>query len=111
MPSRLSADDRQRAHVERMLARARKRSRQALKIVAKWEDKLAELNREVVRTTQPRLWQEEQPHSIEESQLVASGALKMPKEAMDWDAFSLTPAGKVSREIAIEAALESRGDR
>lgn len=74
MPPRLSADERRRAHVERMLARARKRSHQAQKIVAKWEAKLAELNREGVRTIQPRLWQEEQPHSTEESQLVASGA-------------------------------------
>ena len=111
MPSQLSADDRHRAHVERMLARAQKRSRQALKIVAKWEAKLAELSREGVRTTQPRLWQEEHPHSAEEAQLVASGALKMPEETLDWIGFSLAPAGKVSREIAIETALKSRGDR
>ena len=56
-----SPDDRRRAHVERMLARARKRSRQAQKIVAKWEAKLMELDREGVATKQPRLWQEEQP--------------------------------------------------
>ena len=111
MPSRLSADDRRRMHVERMLARARKRSRQALRIVAKWEARLVELNREGVRTVQPRLWQEEQQHSQEEAQLVACGALKMPEEAMDWNGFSLAPAGKVSREIAIESAIESRGDR
>ena len=111
MPSRLSADDRRRMHVERMLARARKRSRQALKIVSKWEAKLEELNREGVRMTQPRLCQEEHLHSTEEAQLVASDALKMPEETMDWTGFSLAPAGKVSREIAIEVALESRGDR
>ncbi len=46
-----------------------------------------------------------------ESQLVASGALKMPEEAMDWDQFFLAPAGNVSHEHAVEAALESRGDR
>ena len=46
-----------------------------------------------------------------EAQLVASGALKMPEEAMDWDGFFLAPAGNVSQELAVEAALESRGDR
>ena len=46
-----------------------------------------------------------------EMQLVASGALKMPEETLDWDGFFLAPAGNVSREIAAEAAYESRGDR
>ena len=46
-----------------------------------------------------------------EVQLVASGALKMPEEVLDWDGFFLAPAGNVSREIAVESALESRGDR
>ena len=30
---------------------------------------------------------------------------------MDWDQFFLAPAGDVSREIAVEVALDSRGDR
>ncbi len=46
-----------------------------------------------------------------EAQLVASGALKMPEETMDWDGFFLAPAGNVSQELAVEAALESRGDQ
>ena len=46
-----------------------------------------------------------------EAQLVASGALKMPEEVMDWERFFLTPTGNVSQELAVEAALESRGDR
>lgn len=46
-----------------------------------------------------------------EAQLVASGALKMPEEPMDWDGFFVAPAGDVSLEIAVQAALESRGDR
>ncbi len=46
-----------------------------------------------------------------ESQLVASGGLKMPEEAMDWDQFFRAPAGNVSKDLAVEAALESRGDR
>ena len=56
-----NTDDGRRKHVERMLARARKRSHQAQKIVAKWEAKLIELDREGVATKQPRLWQEEHP--------------------------------------------------
>ena len=35
----------------------------------------------------------------------------MPEEEMDWDQFFLTPAGNVSRDIAVETAIESRGDR
>jgi prevent-host-death family protein len=46
-----------------------------------------------------------------EEQLVASGALKMPEEAMDWsEFFSLTPAGNVSQELAVQVAIDSRGD-
>lgn len=67
MSSGSSADDRQRAHVVRMLARARKRNRQAQKIVAKWEAKLTELNRKGVATKQPRLWQEEHLHILEDA--------------------------------------------
>ena len=52
--------------MERMLARARKRSRQAQKIVAKWEAKLMELDREGVATKQPRLWQEEHPFTVKD---------------------------------------------
>ena len=46
----------------------------------------------------------------QEAQLVASGALKMPEEEIDWNQFFLTPVGDVSREIAVESAIESRGD-
>lgn len=61
-----SADERRRTHVVRMLARARKRRHQAQKIVAKWEAKLTELNREVVAAKQPRLWQEEHPFTTKD---------------------------------------------
>jgi prevent-host-death family protein len=47
----------------------------------------------------------------QEAHLVASGALKMPEEEMDWTHFFLTPAGNVSQETAAEAAIDSRGDR
>jgi antitoxin (DNA-binding transcriptional repressor) of toxin-antitoxin stability system len=46
-----------------------------------------------------------------EAQLVASGALKMPEEEMDWSQFFLAPSGNVSRETALEVAIASRGDR
>ncbi len=46
----------------------------------------------------------------QEAQLVASGALKMPAEEMDWEQFFRAPAGNVSQEIAVAAALDSRGD-
>ncbi len=46
----------------------------------------------------------------QEEQLVASGALRLPEEAMDWKAFFDAPAASLSREIAVEAARESRGD-
>ena len=46
----------------------------------------------------------------QEEQLIASGALKMPEEEMDWSQFFVAPAGNVSRDIAVEAAIESRGD-
>jgi prevent-host-death family protein len=46
-----------------------------------------------------------------EVQLIASGALKMPEEEMDWNQFFLAPAGNVSRETAVETVIESRGDR
>lgn len=44
-------------------------------------------------------------------QLVASGAMKMPEETIDWEDFFHEPVGCVSREIAIQAVLEGRGDR
>jgi anti-sigma-K factor RskA len=60
-------ETRQREHVERMLARAEKRSRQARKLVEKWQARLAELDREVVAARQPRLWDDNQPEQESES--------------------------------------------
>ena len=51
---------RQRAHAERMLARAERRSRQALKLVQKWKTKLTELDREGVAARQAKLFAEDQ---------------------------------------------------
>ena len=47
----------------------------------------------------------------QEAQLVASGAMKMPEEEMNWDEFFRLPAGNVPHQLAVEAAIESRGDR
>lgn len=49
--------------------------------------------------------------SEEEAQLVASGAMKLPERQMDWDTFFSSPKGNVSRKVAVEAAITSRGDR
>jgi prevent-host-death family protein len=46
-----------------------------------------------------------------ESELVASGAMKMPEQEMDWDLFFRERAGDVPHETAVRAAIESRGDR
>ncbi len=47
----------------------------------------------------------------QESQLVASGAMKMPEQEMDWEQFFDMPSGHVSHEAAVQAAVESRGDQ
>ena len=46
----------------------------------------------------------------QEEQLVASGALKMPEKEMNWNQFFVALA-VMSREIAVEVAIKSRGDR
>ncbi len=59
MASSSEPESRRRAHAERMLARAEKRSRQAQKIVEKWKARLAGMDREGVAAQQARLWQDE----------------------------------------------------
>lgn len=59
MSSSPDTESRRRAHAERMLARAEKRSRQAQKIVEKWKKQLADLDREGVAAKQSKLWQDE----------------------------------------------------
>ena len=51
--------DRRRKHVERMLLRAERRSRQASKLVEKWKARLADLDREGIAAKQTKLWTEE----------------------------------------------------
>ena len=47
----------------------------------------------------------------QEAQLVASGAMKMPEQEMDWALFFAERTGSVSHEAALQAAIDSRGDR
>jgi hypothetical protein len=61
MTSLLDASARQRAHTERMLARAERRSKQAAKLVEKWKARLTELDREGVAAKQARLWSDDHP--------------------------------------------------
>jgi hypothetical protein len=49
---------RERQHVERMLDRARRRAKQAGKLVDKWEKRLAAVDRAEVDTKQPKLWED-----------------------------------------------------
>ena len=46
-----------------------------------------------------------------EAQLVRSGAMKLPEKEMNWEHFFAEKTGTVKRKKALEAALESRGDR
>ena len=47
----------------------------------------------------------------EEKQLVASGAMKLPEKAPDWDTFFASPKANVEHRAAVRAAIESRGER
>jgi prevent-host-death family protein len=49
--------------------------------------------------------------SDDETALVASGAMRLPEREMDWEKFWALPKAKVSHRAAVEAAIESRGDR
>ena len=55
-----SKDDlsRQRTHAERMLARAERREKQAAKLIEKWKERIAELDRTGIAAQQPTLWPE-----------------------------------------------------
>jgi hypothetical protein len=61
METSSDSQTRQRTHVERMLARAERRSRQASKLVEKWKLRLADLDREGVAAKQAKLFADDQP--------------------------------------------------
>jgi hypothetical protein len=48
-----------------MLARAERRSRQALKLVEKWRARLADFDREGVAAKQAKLFADDQPGQVE----------------------------------------------
>jgi len=49
--------------------------------------------------------------SEEEAYLVATGQLKLPEQEMDWEAFCARPRANVPHDIAVQAVIDSRGDR
>jgi hypothetical protein len=51
--------ERERAHMERMLLRARRRAKQAQKLVEKWEKRQADAERRESELKQGKLWQDE----------------------------------------------------
>jgi hypothetical protein len=61
MATRSDPQTRKRAHAERMLARAERRSRQALKLVEKWKATLADLDRQGVAAKQTKLFADDLP--------------------------------------------------
>lgn len=50
-------------------------------------------------------------YSEQEAALVASGAMKMPEEQMDWEAYLLRKRGNVPHAVAVQAVIDGRGDR
>jgi prevent-host-death family protein len=51
-------------------------------------------------------------HEAEVAYLIATGQMKEAKqEEMDWEAFWALPAGNVPHDIAVQALIDSRGDR
>jgi hypothetical protein len=64
MASIIDPQTRQREHAERMLARAERRSRQALKLVEKWKTRLAELDREGGAARQTQLFAEDHADTL-----------------------------------------------
>jgi antitoxin (DNA-binding transcriptional repressor) of toxin-antitoxin stability system len=49
--------------------------------------------------------------SDEEAQLVASGAMTVPEQEIDWELFWSRPKANVPHDVAVQAVIDSRGDR
>lgn len=47
----------------------------------------------------------------DEARLVATGQMNLEGQPVDWKAFWKLPGGKVSGNVAVQAAIESKGDR
>ena len=72
-PAPISKAEANRLHVERMLTRARRRAKQAAKLVEKWEKRLVETNRSEVATKQASLWDEAERATRSEAFEVEAG--------------------------------------
>jgi prevent-host-death family protein len=46
-----------------------------------------------------------------DARLVKLGLMKMPIEEMDWEAFFAIPVSNIPHDVALQAAIDSRGDR
>jgi hypothetical protein len=66
-----SNSNREREHAERMLKRAQRQQARAEKLVAKWQTKIANLDRAGVAAIQPRLWPDESDPMISPTSLHA----------------------------------------
>ena len=49
--------------------------------------------------------------AAEEAQLISSGAMKLPENEMDWELFWSRPKANVPHDVAVQAVIDSRGDR
>jgi len=47
----------------------------------------------------------------EETYLYATGRIRLEKRPMDWEAFWKLPAANVPHDIAVQAAIDAKGDR
>jgi len=50
-------------------------------------------------------------YAAEEAYLIATGKMTPAKGEMDWEAFWARPKGDVPHDIAVQATIDSRGDR
>jgi prevent-host-death family protein len=50
-------------------------------------------------------------YAAEEAYLIATGQMKPAEREMDWEAFWARPKGNVPHDIAVQATIDSRGDR
>jgi hypothetical protein len=65
--------NREREHAERMLKRAHRQQTRAVKLVEKWQRKIADLDRAGVAAIQPRLWSDESETIISPASLHSDG--------------------------------------
>ncbi|MGP8252256.1 MAG: type II toxin-antitoxin system Phd/YefM family antitoxin [Terracidiphilus sp.] len=47
----------------------------------------------------------------DEARLVATGQMNLEEQPVDWKAFWKLPGGNVSHDVAVRAAIDSKGDR